>query len=292
MLYNPEYCFSNYQCVLYSGFQQILESPFIDAFGTLPIYQGNYLINNNDLFYAGEAENISARIKQQFSIKTSTFFRNYLKDYINGTLAISDFKLRILQTKFGRNELEEFCITNLPAKLNKSQLEKQTRYICEPDPDCWEWVQSNQNECLKYLEDMFDKHLFQPWEKAVIYPGGGVYQVIHSTDGIIYIGESSDIKERFKQHSGETRKSAFRRSIATQLFGFKLKTKGELGKITNEKKRMYVFESEDREINQYLSDCIIKSMNISLGRFEFEKHLIKKLKPRLNIKDNTGDDAI
>ena len=98
-----------------------------------PKAQGNYLISmSDDLFYVGEAKNLNVRLKQQFSPRTSTFYKNYLglkKTVPTERLAeISTFEARWIQTALGRKEIEEFGIVNLPATLNRFQLGK--RALC------------------------------------------------------------------------------------------------------------------------------------------------------------------
>jgi len=82
--------------------------------------------------------------------------------------------------------------------------------------------------------------------------------------------------------------SALRRHIATELLGFELKTKYELGlKTSAEKdKRMFLSQDEDLKVNQFLKRCYIRTEMINFGRYELENYLIKKLKPILNVKGN------
>ena len=229
MHYEVSYCFEHPNELLYSGFYKIMNTPTIPPDSNLPLYQGNYVINHSDLYYTGEAENISARIKQQFNARTSTFYKRYLKECKGKQIMISDFNLRVIQTNISRKELEEFCIVNLPARLNKFQLGKQNLYIGNADSELWDWMQANQEKCLIYLQNKFGNCSFYSWNKAKIGVGAGVYLIEHKNDGLIYIGESSDINARYQTHSGDTRFSAFRRNIATQLLGINLKTKSELG---------------------------------------------------------------
>ena len=117
-----------------------------------------------------------------------------------------------------------------------------------------------------------------PWFEANIPNNAGLYHVEHGDNGLIYIGESSNIKERYDTHSGTTYFSALRRHIGTDVLEFELQAR-------NGKKR-YFAESEDKEINKYLHNCKIKAMKVNFGRFELEEYLIRKYRPLLNRKEN------
>ncbi|MGY8808652.1 MAG: GIY-YIG nuclease family protein, partial [Fidelibacterota bacterium] len=97
-------------------------------------------------------------------------------------------------------------------------------------------------------------------------------------DGLIYIGESSNIYQRYKTHSGTTYFSALRRHIGTDILNFFLKSK-------NGRKR-YFTDSEDSMVDIYLKKCKISYMKINFGRFELEEYLIRKYHPLLNRKEN------
>ena len=45
-------------------------------------------------------------------------------------------------------------------------------------------------------------------------------------------------------------------------------------------------ESENKQINSYLDNCLLRTMKINFGRFELEEFLIRKHKPLLNRKEN------
>lgn len=106
----------------------------------------------------------------------------------------------------------------------------------------------------------------------------GLYIVKDKSDKIIYIGESSNIGERIKTHSGRTYFSALRRHIGTDILGFELQE-------IKEKKR-YFSEIEDRKVTEFLKTCKVTLFPVTLGRYEFEEYLIKKYRPLLNRKDN------
>jgi hypothetical protein len=74
--------------------------------------------------------------------------------------------------------------------------------------------------------------------------------------------------------------------VATEMLEFALKSKHEIGdKNSKDTKKMFVSEEEDAQINAYIASCRIKFMSLTFGRFEFEKYLIAKEQPVLNIKD-------
>ena len=106
----------------------------------------------------------------------------------------------------------------------------------------------------------------------------GLYLVKDKSGKLIYIGESSDIGERIKTHSGRTYFSALRRHIGTDILGFELQeVKG---------KKRYFSGTEDRKVTEFLKMCNVTLFPVSFGRYELEEHLIKNHRPLLNRKDN------
>lgn len=242
---------------------------------------GNYLISHYDKpYYIGEAKNLKARIKQHSREKTSTFYKNYLKrpsmDY--SILEINDFDVQILESQIGRKEIEEFGIVNLPTTLNKFQKGKRKRFSGNPSPGLWETIQDNADRLLAEGAGSLLKIKSIPWYDAGVPNNAGLYYAENSQDGLIYIGESSNIYKRYETHSGTTYFSALRRHIGTDILGFELQTR--------KGKKRYFSDHEDVLINQYLEKCKIKTMAVNMGRFELEEFLIRKHRPLLNRKEN------
>ena len=241
---------------------------------------GNYLISESGRFYyIGESKNIYARIIQHSNKKRSTFYKNYLKKY--GELAylkIDEFDLQFINTNIARKEVEEFGIVNLPSILNKFQIGKRDVYNGSSNQKLWENIQNNYNNLLVEGETAFLKQKYLNWYDANPPNNAGIYLVQHIKDGLIYIGESSNIYQRYKTHSGTTYFSALRRHIGTDILNFFLKSK-------NGRKR-YFTDSEDSMVNIYLKKCKISYMKINFGRFELEEYLIRKYHPLLNRKEN------
>lgn len=228
---------------------------------------GNYLISlNKDHLYIGESKNLSIRIshhlkKQQFENCT----------------------IRHIETNIGRKEIEEFGIVNIPTRLNKFQLNK--RNLAPPAHKCTLWLnsQSQSNDLLNEGENIVLEQPRTPWPDAIPPTHAGVYLVFSANHGasdekLIYIGETSNIAERFKTHSSYTRMSALRRHIGTEELGFTLKTRNG--------KKLYLPDDEDTTVTKFLLSCKIAFLPVNFGRFELEEYLIKKLKPALNRKSS------
>lgn len=286
-----KYCQENSDAILASGVNTLLQLDKRSLYDTLPTYQGNYLISYLDVpYYIGEAKNVEKRIKQQRKNNTSTFYKNYLeknKEKNNEDLIdIHEFDIQVIKTNIGRKEFEEFCIVNLHSTLNKFQLDKRTIFDGQILEELWNPIQEDHVDILEQADECLSGQQLFKWYDAQINSGPGVYYVKHKRDGLIYIGESSSIRERYRTHSGDTRFSAFRRHIGTDILGFKLKTKKELNLSTNanKDKRMHLAQAEDKKIDEYLKECIIKTQAVSFGRYEFEEYLIEKYKPFLNRK--------
>lgn len=287
------FCQENSSMILAEGIELLRNSTKYSIKSDFPSYSGNYLISSADApYYIGEAQNIKKRIKQQFRKSSSTFYKNYLRKHktkeINERLDINNFDVQIIKTLIGTKEIEEFGIVNLETKLNKFQLGKRTLYDGRIDEGNWNWIQNNFESVLLQGEKQFLKNKPYRWYDAQVQIGPGIYYVESESHGLIYIGESSSVLDRYKTHSSDTRFSALRRHIATEILRFELKTKKELGLNTQAKKdkKMYLAPDEDLKVNKFLENCSIRTEIINFGRYELENHLIQKLKPMLNIKGN------
>ena len=269
--------------ILSCGLNKLKTQTFCDTSSVNEKGFGNYLISLDKVpFYVGEGKELIKRLKQQFKPTTSTFYKNFEKLRSTNQLVkpttIDTFKIQFISTNIGRKEVEEFGIVNLPTKLNSFQLDKRRKFVIADQKGLWNSVQENFEELLKEGEIKILKSAFTPWFDTKIVSSAGLYLVKDKTDKLIYIGESSDIGERIKTHSGRTYFSALRRHIGTDILGFKLQEiKG---------KKRYYSETEDKKITEFLKTCKSTLFPVAFGRYELEEYLIKKHRPLLNRKDN------
>jgi predicted GIY-YIG superfamily endonuclease len=277
---NWAFCQSNSDLILACGLKSILSSSLIDSINEIQSSHGNYLISYKEIhYYIGEAKDLKKRIRQQYDEKNSTFYNNYVdsrKHYEVGKIPILDFELEIIYTKIGRKEIEEFGMVNLPTKLNKFERGKRRIVKIDIEKNIWNDVQAEFEKLLIEGEEEFFKKPINAWNSAFPKTLPGVYMVVNSTDDIIYIGESSDISERYSTHGSSTYFSALRRHIGTELLGLKF--------IDSKKRKFNDFE--DHKVTNYLRECKYRSMLVSFGRFELEEYLIRKYSPLLNRKGN------
>lgn len=111
---------------------------------------GNYLISfDGSPVYIGEAKNLSSRLAQQITPKTSTFFKNFQNSAEHPGRAITDFSFQVAPTCLGRKEIEDFGISNLLTVLNKFQLGKRTRIERAEHCEKWNQFQSLAEELIK-----------------------------------------------------------------------------------------------------------------------------------------------
>lgn len=280
-----KYCQNNSDLILISGLTELKKTKRNNFNFNFENGSGNYLISEKNDFwnYTGESKNLSHRLKQHSKEKTSTFFKNYSNfskqnGNIKNLLNISDFEVRTISTVIGRKELEEFGIVNIPANLNRFQLGKRGLVKEITNSKLWVDVQSNKSLILEQGADELRNAKNYDWFSAYINPSAGLYWIEHKTNGIIYIGESSDVNKRHETHSYRTYFSALRRNLGEVILGFELQT-------INGRKR-YFSDLEDQKITEFLKKCSIKTLPISFGRFELEEYLIRKNNPILNRKDN------
>ena len=267
--------------ILMDGIFNLKKQPFQKFHEVKKSNAGNYLISNKKThFYIGEGKNLEKRLKQQSKETTSTFYKNYKKIIRQSSLDISEFEVQTINTNIGRKEIEEFGIVNLKTILNKFQLEKRSSFKIQKN-GFWNEVQENKEQIFLDAEKEIFKHKFSFWFDCDVKIVSGLYIVKNKKDELIYIGESSNIKERFVTHSSRTYFSALRRHIGTELLDF------QLIEISG-RKRLFT-DKQDMEITKFLKNCNALFFPIFFGRYEIEEFLIKKHKPLLNRKDNKNE---
>ena len=269
--------------ILSCGLNKLKTQTFCDTSFVNEKGFGNYLISLDKVpFYVGEGKELIKRLKQQFKPTTSTFYKNFEKlnsaNLLAKPMTIDKFKIQFISTNIGRKEVEEFGIVNLPTKLNGFQLDKRKKFAIADQKGRWNAVQENFVTLLEEGETKILKSTFTSWFDTKTISLAGLYLVKDKSDKLIYIGESSDIGERIKTHSGRTYFSALRRHIGTEILGYTLKEiKG---------KKRYFSEAEDRKVTDFLKSCTVSIFQVNFGRYELEEYLIKKHRPLLNRKDN------
>lgn len=281
----------NADCILYEGLNILKAMPHCDFTGKYAEDQGNYIISYEEKsLYIGEADNLDKRLRDHY--RGSTFFKNYCQ---NGhklnlplDLTMNHFRHQHMQVSFGRKDLEEFGMVNLPAPLNKFQTDKRPLFVPKNQTFLWEVAQETAPGLLKQGEEKLFSERRLPWDQPNIYQGAGVYLIFDPEGRLIYAGESTNVADRHKTHSTKTRFSAFRRSVATNLFSFTLKTKEELGFKSSDSKKSFLTKKEDEEINKYINQCKFITMPVNFGRLELEAQIIKNYSPLLNRKGRGG----
>lgn len=246
---------------------------------------GNYLISHLDsLYYIGEAKNIKARLTQQFKPTTSTFYKNFQKllkdDQGLKSIPIDNFSVRFMSTAIGRKEIEDFGIVNLATQPNKFQVGKRIKIDLIKQDGLWDKVQEQKSELLKLAEQKVFNQSFSGWFDNHVKSTAGLY-IVKDKGEIIYIGESSDIKERHTTHSTTTYFSALRRHVATDILRYELKERNG--------KRKYLTDTENLNVTNFIRRTTAMFYPMSFGRYELEEYLIKRYRPLLNRKDNFDD---
>lgn len=203
----------------------------VQSFINVPDEPGNYIISANGYHYTGQANSLSSRLSFYYH-EDSEVFRKYYKKYgMAETLHLSDLTVCYMPVYSGKKELEEFVIVNLPAEINSSNKRAQSKFTGSLEAkhtDDWICFQNNSTAMLSAMKETADKLPFIRWHEAeqIIdkFKGfGGVY-VIKDKDGyILYVGETSTIRQRYTQHSKRTRISIFRRNVAVRKLGYTLK---------------------------------------------------------------------
>ena len=282
---NWEFTQNNSDTILSDGLYKLKTRPYQLFSDVEDAGFGNYLISHNKInYYVGEGKELNKRLKQQFKPTTSTFYKNLIKlQKINGTIAniaIDKFKVQAITTNIGRKEIEEFGISNLPTILNRFQLDKRKTHNVADQEGLWDKVQKAKAEILLRAEQEILKEKFTLWSDCNMEKVAGIY-IVRNDNKLLYIGESSDIFERFSTHSNRTYFSALRRHIGTEILNFELHERNG--------KKKYFEVNEDKKVTEFLKSCKASFYPTHFGRYELEEFLIKKYRPLLNRKDNKED---
>ena len=181
---------------------------------------GNYLVSLADRpMYVGEAKDCRKRLAQQLDERLSTFYKNYRGLGSNPIHPINFFSIQVIPVAFGRKEIEEFGIVNLPTQLNRFQLEKRTIQPTANSTERWIRLQELSADLLTQGATRCEEIDFRPWAVATAPDSSGLYLIRSPQGEIIYVGESSGIKARFRTHGTRTYFSAVRRNLGVDLLG-------------------------------------------------------------------------
>jgi predicted GIY-YIG superfamily endonuclease len=264
--------------ILAEGLYALQAQPLLDHRQVVRKSAGNYLISlRGESCYIGETEHLSSRIRAQFKPRTSNFYKSYRSTESSSKAEIDSFRVQYIETEIGRKELEEFGIVNIPARLNRFQLDKRERVAKATTDTLWLEIQGHKEKLLRQGERSLWARPRSSWYGASVPSAPGVYAVYSGgASEVLYIGESSDIRKRHKTHSGTTYFSALRRHIGTDILGLTLKVvKG---------RARYFSADEDAKVDAFLKDCQVVFLPVSFGRAELEESLITKHRPVLNRK--------
>jgi predicted GIY-YIG superfamily endonuclease len=267
----------NKELYLSSGINKLLSCPESSWNNVSVTDFGNYLIISDNIYwYIGESNKVKKRIKQHFRSKSS-FFSTYIK---NGypLKQIDSFEVKEMGTLFGRKELEEFGIVNIPTNLNNFHTKKFKKIDLNAiNSNHWNKLQLNYNNLLEQGENKLFSSKKYLWNECDVPDYPGVYIVFNGED-IIYIGESTNLFERYNTHSEKTYFSALRRHIGKTFLNLKFLQ-------TEKKRKNREFRSEDdSKISLYLDKCEAIFFKVEIGRKELEEYLIRKYNPILNKK--------
>lgn len=279
-----EWCQENSDMLLSCGINQLLKSGKHRWSEVHTDGPGVYLFNDDKKhLYIGESLVIGNRVHQHCEGGTRSTFLKNLADHL-GVAKESDsiaellhevkskINIQALWVDISRKELEEFGIVNLSTILNRFHKGKRQKVTFDcMDESLWDTVQDSAIELIEQGANVFENLPQSKWLEANPSSKAGLYKVLREGE-LIYIGESTNIAERYKAHSNTTYFSALRRSVGTKLFNFEY-----IGK----KKFM---DSDDNKITNFLLDCHYASIPIGFGRRELEEYLIRDLQPTLNSK--------
>ena len=243
---------------------------------------GFFAKQDDELLYVGQAADVQKRLGTHLSLGKKGLPRRFAeKGGLDGTIdaqAIarhlrSEPRVRLLETRFGRKELEEFLMVTPGARLNLAHRKRYQKHkIADlPSPKAWIGCQRTAVGILSISRQHCEDLTRSEWENAQPPSAAGIYLVWRHGE-LVYLGQSHNLKERYDTHSTRTRFSALRRSIGTV----------RLSHTFVPGKKWHFIETADEDVNQFLRSCKYACLPIALGRLEIEELLISKMTPQLN----------
>lgn len=272
--------------ILAEGIHHLRAQPFLWSDEVTLEGAGNYLVSLDGIpVYIGEATDVRQRLKTQFDANRSTFYKTFLASDPDMPRDIGNFRVQTMATRFGRKEIEDFGIVNVPTRLNKFQ--KNKRPVIEPSygSEMWDLVQWARHDLLAEGAERYMARPRVPWFEATPPDAPGLYGLWREGEETpLYVGESSELAGRYKAHSTYTYISALRRHVGSVILGLELKDK------SGKKSRAFT-EADDRKVDAYLERSLYSWMEVGLGRYEVEDHLIQTELPALNRKGKQSSIA-
>lgn len=265
--------------ILAEGIHRLRSQPFVRPDEVMLEGPGNYLISLDGVpVYIGEAMDIRQRLKIQFDANHSTFYKTFLESAPDLPRDIDDFQIQTMATGFGRKEIEDFGIVNVPTGLNKFQKNKRPMIQPSYGDEMWGLVQEARQNLLAEGAQRYMTQPRVPWFEAAPPDAPGLYGLWREGDETpLYVGESSELAKRYQTHCTYTYMSALRRHVGIAILGLELRDK-------NGKKNRVFTEADDGKVDAYLERSKYSWMAVGLGRYEVEGHLIQMELPVLNRK--------
>lgn len=274
----------NSELLLSEGLRALLSSEAITEPDSVPEKAGVYaFIGQAGTVLLGETDDLKKSIRPFLDSDTSKLRLSFPDEVRDDGDVLSRFRLYAQPTAFGRRELLEYAETCVPKIIRTTELTPQGRYRLPGSCATWKQLQHVSSELVaEGGRDTLSVKTHR-WGGPAAASGPGLL-LISAPDGeVIYIGESVDIGQSYRDHMRNTTASEFRRHIAEHILGLKPKTKKGKGPAFS--------ADEERMISEFVRSCSVSFCTASVGRYEVRADLIQRLRPMLNIQSDKGPYA-
>lgn len=205
----------------------------------------------SEILYVGEATWLARRLDQHRARADAELW--LAKAARDPDTHRDQLRLRCLEVRLGRLELEETTIATLRPAANTARRSSHAPVEPAESPDLWAQVQSDPWRILRRGVAAMRDWPAEPWPGTPEH-AAGVY-VVHDADGaFLCVGESDDLAERLATHAApRSYFFALRRHVGTDRLGFRqIPGRHEL-----------VPEAEE-PVSRFLERCVVRTLAISL----------------------------
>ena len=271
----------NSEALCSEGLRALLMAEPLKTVADAPETAGVYLfIADPQTYFVAETDNLRKALASQTSASHSSFYRDYRRSAKSSHYQIVDFVLRCLPVSFSRRELVSYAEANVSSLAEATAVNGMSRFAMAGASSMWDRVQGVSDELIAGCGRDVLTRAPRRWGGPAVETGPGLQVIFAPDDEVLYIGESADIAQSYRDHMRSTLTSEFRQNLAERILEIQLASKDGPGRYLN--------TSEERQLSDFTSTCRISFAPMTAGRLEVQLNLIERMRPVLNISQEKG----
>lgn len=252
----------------------LMTAPSEDA-TKAPETAGVYLfIADPETYFVAETDNLRKALVSQTNPLHSTFYKDYRRTVVPPHYQMEEFFLRYLPVSFARRELVTYAQKNITNLAAATAVNDMSRFAMAGNSTMWDRIQGVSDQLIADCGRNVLANAPRRWGGPAIETGPGLLTIFAPDDEILYIDESEDIAQSYRDHVRNTLISEFRQNVAERLLGAKFRTRRGRGHYLN--------ASEETQVSDFAATCQISFTPLTAGRVEVHANLLERMRPVLN----------